>query len=45
MRRSAPSNSAAASTAEQLKQLAELRDHGSLTAEEYQTAKEQLLHG
>ena len=45
MRRSAPTNSAPTSTADQLKQLAELRDQGSLTPEEYQAAKEQLLHG
>lgn len=35
---------APATTAEQLKQLAELRDGGEITAEEYQTAKAQLLH-
>ncbi len=38
----------AASTAgtmpEQLRQLADLRDHGEITGEEYQTAKDQLLH-
>ena len=45
VRRSAPNSSVPASTAEELKQLAELRDNGSLTAEEYQAAKEQLLHG
>ncbi len=39
-----PSTSASATTAEQLKQLAELRDHGAITPEEYATAKEQLLH-
>jgi hypothetical protein len=33
------------STADQLKQLADLRDDGSLTAEEYETAKSQLLNG
>jgi hypothetical protein len=32
-------------TADQLKQLADLRDNGSLTAEEYETAKTQLLNG
>ena len=32
-------------TADQLSQLAELRDNGSITAEEYATAKDQLLHG
>jgi hypothetical protein len=32
-------------TADQLKKLAELRDQGSLTAEEYETAKTQLLNG
>lgn len=31
-------------TAEQLKQLAELRDHGELTPDEYNAAKAQLLH-
>ncbi|HKO27459.1 MAG TPA: SHOCT domain-containing protein [Solirubrobacteraceae bacterium] len=35
---------APATTAEQLKQLAELRDEGEITADEYQTAKAQLLH-
>ena len=45
MRRSAPAKSASVNTADQLKQLAELRDRGSLSAEEYQAAKEQLLHG
>jgi hypothetical protein len=30
---------------EQLKQLADLRDHGAITPDEYQTAKAQLLHG
>jgi hypothetical protein len=29
---------------EQLRQLAELRDHGALSGEEYQAAKDQLLH-
>jgi hypothetical protein len=32
-------------TAEQLTQLSELRDHGAITAEEYETAKVQLLNG
>jgi hypothetical protein len=32
-------------TADQLKALADLRDHGALTAEEYETAKTQLLNG
>ena len=32
-----------ATTADQLKQLADLRDHGSITPEEYQTAKTKLL--
>ena len=32
-------------TAEQLRQLAELREHGQLTPDEYQAAKAQLLHG
>lgn len=31
-------------TAEQLTQLAELRDHGELTPDEYQTAKARVLH-
>jgi len=35
---------ASGSIAEQLTQLAELRDHGALTADEYETAKSQLLH-
>lgn len=30
---------------EQLAQLADLRDHGAITGDEYQTAKEQLLNG
>jgi putative oligomerization/nucleic acid binding protein len=34
-----------ASTADQLKQLAELRDSGDLTAEEYKAAKDNLLGG
>ncbi len=29
---------------EQLRQLAELRDHGEITGEEYQAAKDQILH-
>jgi putative oligomerization/nucleic acid binding protein len=44
MRRSASPRSSE-TTADQLKQLAELRDHGALTAEEYETAKTQLLNG
>ncbi len=32
------------SMAEQLRQLAELRDHGELTGDEYQAAKEHVLH-
>ena len=32
-------------TAEQLKQLADLRDTGAISSDEYQTAKEQVLHG
>ncbi len=39
----APSR-APATAAEQLQQLVELRDHGELTSDEYETAKEQLLH-
>ena len=31
-------------TAEQLRQLADLRDHGEITPDEYQTAKARLLH-
>lgn len=31
-------------TAEQLRQLADLRDHGEITPDEYQTAKAKLLH-
>lgn len=34
---------AAATTAEQLRQLAELRDHGAITIDEYHAAKTQLL--
>ena len=41
----APASSAPASTADQLKQLAELRDQGDLTAEEYKAAKDNLLRG
>jgi len=44
MRRSTSPRSSA-TTADQLKQLADLRDNGSLTAEEYETAKTQLLNG
>jgi hypothetical protein len=40
-----PASPAPASTADQLKQLAELRDRGDLTAEEYKTAKDNLLGG
>jgi putative oligomerization/nucleic acid binding protein len=44
MRRpSSPPSSA--STADQLKDLAKLRDDGALTAEEYDAAKSQLLNG
>jgi hypothetical protein len=35
---------ASATTAEQLRQLADLRDHGEITPDEYQTAKAKLLH-
>ncbi len=38
-------HAAQANTAEQLRQLAELRDRGELTPDEYSTAKSQLLHG
>lgn len=38
-----PASPQAASAVDQLKQLAELRDHGALTAEEYTAAKQQLL--
>ena len=50
MRQRTPAASATAgpasssSTAEQLRQLAELRDHGELTPDEYSAAKAQLLH-
>jgi Short C-terminal domain len=40
----APATPAPASGVDQLKQLAELRDHGALTAEEYTAAKQQLLN-
>jgi Short C-terminal domain len=39
-----PAPPASASAVDQLKQLADLRDHGALTAEEYTAAKQQLLH-
>jgi Short C-terminal domain len=44
--RGGPTNAApaASTTAGQLKQLAELRDRGEITADEYQAAKTQLLH-
>ena len=45
MRRSQATNTAPASTADQLRQLAELRDQGSLSDAEYQAAKEKLLRG
>jgi Short C-terminal domain len=44
VRRSTPSPPSE-TTADQLNKLAELRDHGALTAEEYETAKTQLLNG
>jgi Short C-terminal domain len=46
MRRHEPSAGppANATTAEQLKQLADLRDNGEISPEEYQAAKSQLLH-
>ena len=39
-----PPAAAGESMPEQLRQLAELRDHGELTGEEYQAAKEHVLH-
>ena len=36
---------AAASISDQLRQLADLHDHGAISADEYQAAKAQLLHG
>jgi putative oligomerization/nucleic acid binding protein len=42
---SSSSSAAPTTTAEQLTQLAELRDHGALTADEYETAKTKLLNG
>jgi Short C-terminal domain len=39
-----PSSTRPASAVDQLKELADLRDHGALTAEEYKTAKDQLLN-
>jgi hypothetical protein len=43
----APAASAAAAptTAEQLRQLADLRDHGAISSDEYQAAKTQVLRG
>jgi Short C-terminal domain len=41
----APPPPAPATIPQQLIQLAELRDHGAITPDEYQTAKAQLLHG
>jgi hypothetical protein len=40
----ASKGNAANSIPEQLQQLAELRDHGAISADEYQAAKAQLLH-
>ena len=40
-----PQPPAASSTAAQLTQLADLRDRGAITPEEYQSAKERLLNG
>jgi hypothetical protein len=40
-----PPSPPSASAVDQLKQLAELRDQGKLSAEEYQTAKDRLLRG
>jgi hypothetical protein len=39
-----PADATSGSMPEQLRQLADLRDHGELTGEEYQAAKEQILH-
>ena len=44
LRRPGAANTSSETTADQLKQLAELRDSGSLSPEEYQAAKSQLLH-
>ncbi len=41
---SASKGNAANSIPEQLQQLAELRDHGAISADEYQAAKAQILH-
>jgi Short C-terminal domain len=41
---SAPPSPATATTADQLSRLADLRNRGALSAEEYQAAKRQLLH-
>ena len=43
-RRSAPPAATAGTMPDQLRQLAEMRDRGELTGEEYQAAKDQLLH-
>jgi Short C-terminal domain len=40
-----PTSPPSETTADQLNQLAELRDKGALTADEYETAKTQLLNG
>jgi Short C-terminal domain len=40
----APAASTSASTSEQLEQLAALRDRGAISADEYQSAKEKVLH-
>ena len=42
--RSAPPAATAGTMPDQLRQLAEMRDRGELTGEEYQAAKDQLLH-
>jgi hypothetical protein len=43
-RRSGPPAATAGTMPDQLRQLAEMRDRGELTGEEYQAAKDQLLH-
>ena len=39
-----PAPPAASSTVDQLRQLSDLRNHGAITADEYEAAKSQLLH-
>jgi Short C-terminal domain len=42
--RSTPAAAGTGTMPEQLRQLVELRDHGEITGEEYQAAKDELLH-